>query len=177
MDANGPSNPESNSLQLDNLMISLQRFFDNNQNMSGIFTFNRHSFAIMRNSDSYFVMNSYATSGIPTDPDDRDGTACLAKMFTIPSVANYLFVACNRGNDLPEDFPIIFYLITTIDIKNKIFGSDKSARQRVTRDLSPTENMKIELVGSENVACGTAMRFSRKDIVMSSEASALKKQR
>lgn len=127
---------ECNAINMDNLISSLDRFFNQNQNLSGIFTFDNNSFAIMRKGSSYFMFNSYSTScaGEPLDPMSKDGAAAFLQMFTIECLANHLLVACQHGR-LYENDSLVFYLLVNIDVQKKVFGKDVTTRQRVSRDL------------------------------------------
>lgn len=149
-DAN-QSNFESNALKTANLLDSLNQYFTENRNQTAIFTYNDYSFAIIRNTGSYFVFNSLATSytGEPMNPAEENSAACLAQFFTIQSLANYIFKACSRREIVDSDSGealLVFYLLMNVIIEKKVFAKDITARQRVTRDLCTVESKKFKFL-------------------------------
>lgn len=142
---------ERSVLKLSNLLTSLNRFFYENRNQYCVFTCNVFSFAIMRDSDSFFLFNSHATSyaGEPVNQYDADDSAaCLMQVFTIKCLANHLMVACSQGKRVFDDSdsdPSIFYVMTSLIIEKKVFGKDISTRKKVTRRLCPAERKTCHL--------------------------------
>lgn len=135
---------EKNVLTLNNLVTSLNRFFKENENHCGVFTYQIYAFAIMRNSHSYFLFNSHATSyaGEPMNPFDPESAACLMQMFTITCLANHLIVSCNQGQKILDDSEFdtpIFFEITNLSIQRVVFGNQISLRKKICRDLATAE--------------------------------------
>lgn len=140
-----PIHLERNVLQMNNLVTSLNRFFIENQNVTGIFTCNIFSFAIMQKSLSFFLFNSRATSydGELMDPCDPESAACLMQMFTINCLASYLLLACDQRHMIFYEHaydPAVSFSITGVNIVKKVFGNDSSKRKKIIRDLRNVES-------------------------------------
>lgn len=134
---------EKEIFNLENLEKSLYRFFFENNNNCGVFTYNIYSFAIMRKFSSFFLLNSHATSyaGVPMDPNDNESAACLMEMFTIRCLANHLLVACNHEQIIFNDSDTLnCYSMVNLNIEKKVFGKDTLKRQQVNRHLCIAES-------------------------------------
>lgn len=137
-------NLEKDVLKRDNLEKSLDRFFIENRNVCGIFTYKIFSFAIMRTSNSFFLFNSRASSydGEPMDPFDQESAACLMQTYTITCLASCLLIACNQRHMIFDDSVYDqagMFSITTVNISQKVFAYD-SKRKKVIRDLGNFES-------------------------------------
>lgn len=136
-----PLDNEKNVLKWNNLLPSLTRCFIENQNVCAVFTCEKYSFPIMRQSNSFFLLNSRPTSydGEPMDPCDPSSAACLMQMFTVICLASHLLVACNQRQMILDESkydPCITYFISSVKIDKKVFGSDNLKRKKVNRDLA-----------------------------------------
>lgn len=145
IDVFGSLNVEKDVLNCNCLEISLNRFFQESNNQCGLFVCNVYSFAILKTSNSFFLFNSRATSysGEPISPDDKQSAACLMQVYTIASLANYMFVACNRKHmifDVDDRDPRVDFTLINPNIERKIFGKDILMRRKVNRHLLIAEN-------------------------------------
>lgn len=88
----------TNKLSWNNLVAGLKQFFEEETNLSGIFTYDTFSLAVMREANSLFLLNSQATAydGEPLDPRNNESAACLMQMFSINCLAERLLEACNQ---------------------------------------------------------------------------------
>lgn len=132
---------ESNILKWDNLVKSLNQFFKDLQYRSGIFSCNNLSFAIFQNSESFFLLNSHATSyaGESMSSSDDESAACLMQTFTIQCLAGHLIAASYKGNNIFDEtdcHPTLFYSITNFSISKIVFGKDNSTRRKVYQILN-----------------------------------------
>lgn len=94
----------TNKLSWNNLVAGLKQFFEEENNVSGVFTYETFSFAIMREADSFFLLNSQATAydGEPLDPLNNESAACLMQMFSINCLAERLLEACYQSEMLND---------------------------------------------------------------------------
>lgn len=133
-------NVDKDVLHFDNLEKSLNRLFEKNNTQCGIFTCNVYSFAIIKTSCSFFMLNSFATSyaGEPMNPNDEASAACLIEIFTIKCLANHILANCIQEKmifDNTDDTTKIYYSLVNLSIKKKIFGKDILERKKVDRLL------------------------------------------
>lgn len=138
---NAIDNVESNTLKWDNLVKSLNQFFKDRQYRSGIFSCNNFSFAIFQNSESFFLLNSHATSyaGESMGSRDDESAACLMQTFTIQCLAGHLIAASYQGNNILDEadrHPTLCYSITNFSISKIVFGKDISTRRKVYQILN-----------------------------------------
>lgn len=135
---------ETNVLNWNNLILSLNRFFVEKNHHTGVFTYGIFSFAIMRKADSFFLLNSRATAydGEPLDPLNRESAACLMEMFTTTCLAERLLVACDErkmmlstSDDVANNQSSVFVITDVIFVEN-ITGAAHSNRKRMQMEIN-----------------------------------------
>lgn len=137
---------ETNVLIRNNLVAALNRFFVEENNHSGVFTYGIFSFAIIREVDSFFLLNSRATAydGEPLDPLNTESAACLMQMFTITCLADRLLVACDERqmmdmniNDATDNQCTVF-VITSLSFVEQFIEVKRSNRKRKQINVEST---------------------------------------